>query len=118
MLAQDVQLSCRNVMYDEVGIRAVPDSTAVVAGQEYRARLSLFAIPKPAGMTMSANGQPIAVMPDGVGRVRFMANPRLLGNKQEATAHWNGFICVKSAYTQSGDTTYQVRVPYRIVRSK
>jgi hypothetical protein len=118
VLAQDVQLSCRNVMYNEVGIRAVPDSTVVVAGQEYRARLSLFAIPKPVGMTMSVNGQPIAVMPDGIGQVRFIADPRLLGNRQEATAHWDGLIRVKSAYTHSGDTTYKVRVPYRIVRSR
>jgi hypothetical protein len=118
LLAQDVQLSCRNVAYGEVGARAVPDSTAVVAGQEYRARLSLFAIPKPAGLTMSANGQPIAVMPDGVGRVRFIADPRLLGNKQEVTAHWDGLIRIKNAYTQSGDTAYKVRVPYLIVRSR
>lgn len=118
LLAQDMQLACRNVVYDEVGIRAVPDSTAVVAGQEYQARLSLFAIPKPAGLTMSVNSHPIAVMPDGVGRVRFIADPRLLGNRREVTAHWDGLIRVKSPYTHSGDTTYKVRVPYRIVRSQ
>lgn len=118
LLAQDVQLACRNVVYDEIGIRAVPDSAAVVAGQEYRARLSLFAIPKPAGLTMSANGQPLAVMPDGVGRVRFVADPRLLSNRPEVTAYWTGIIRARSPYTQSGDTTYKVRVPYRIVRGR
>jgi hypothetical protein len=118
LLAQDLQLACRNALYDEVGARAMPDSTAVVAGQEYRACLSLFAIPKPAGLTMSANGQPIAVMPDGMGRVRFVADPRLLGSRKEVIAYWTGIIRARSPYTQSGDTTYKVRVPYRIVRSK
>jgi hypothetical protein len=118
LLAQDVQLGCRNVVYDEVGIRTVPDSTAVIAGREYRAHLSLFAIPKPAGLMMSANGQPIAVMPDGVGRVRFVADPRLLGNRAEVMAYWTGVIRARSPYTHSGDTTYKVRVPYRIVRGR
>jgi hypothetical protein len=116
LLAQDVQLGCRNGVYSAMGARAEPDSTAVVAGQEYRARLSLFAVPKPAGLTMSANGQPLAVMPDGVGRVRFVADPRLLGDRAEVTAYWTGLIRARSPYTQSGDTTYKVRVPYRIVR--
>jgi hypothetical protein len=119
LLAQSQMLACGgNIVFDRVGAWAVAESNTVVAGTEYRADLMLASMLTTAGQSMSVNGQPIAVRPSGIGQVRFIADPRLLGNKQEATAHWNGLICVKSAYTKSGDTTYRVRVPYRIVRSK
>jgi hypothetical protein len=119
LLAQSTMLACGgNIIFDKVGAWAIAESNTVAAGTEYRADLVLASALTIAGMTMSANGQPIAVMPEGIGQVRFIADPRLLGNRQAVTAYWNGLICVKSAYTQSGDTTYKVRVPYRIVRSK
>jgi len=117
--SQSIVLACGgNIVFDRVGAWAIAESNTVAAGTEYRADLVLASSLTIAGMTMSANGQPIAVRPGGAGRVRFTADPRLLGNRQAVTAHWDGLIRVKSAYTQSGDTTYKVRVPYHIVRSK
>jgi hypothetical protein len=119
LLAQSTMLACGgNIIFDKVGAWVIAESNTVAAGTEYRADLVLASSLTIAGMDMSANGQSIAVQPDGIGRVRFTADPSLLGNKQEVTAYWNGLIRVKSAYTQSGDTTYKVRVPYHIVRSK
>jgi hypothetical protein len=119
LLGQNMRLACGgNIIFDSTHAQALTDTSAVVAGTEYRASFFLAAVLKPAGLTMSANGQPVTVRPGGTGQVRFIADPRLLGNKQEVTAYWNGLIRVKSGYTHSGDTTYKVRVPYRIVRSK
>lgn len=119
LLAQSTMLACGgNIVFDKVGAWAIAESNTVAAGTEYRADLVLVSSLTIAGMNMSANGQPIAVMPSGIGRVRFVADPQLLGNRPEVTAHWNGLIRVKSAYTHSGDTAYKVRVPYRIVRSR
>ena len=119
LLGQNMRLACGgNIIFDSTHAQALTHTSAVVAGTEYRASFFLAAVLQPAGLTMTANGQPIAVMPGGIGTVRFIADPRLLGNKQEVTAYWTGIIRVPSPYTQSGDTVYKVRVPYRIVRSK
>ncbi len=117
--AQSIMLACGgNIVFDRVGAWAIAESNTVVAGTEYRADLLLTTTLTAAGLSMSANGQPIAVQPDGVGRVRFVADPRLLGNRSEVVAYWTGVIRARSPYTQSGDTTYKVRVPYRIVRGR
>jgi hypothetical protein len=117
--SQSVILACGgNVVFDRVGAWAIAESNTVVAGTEYRADLLLASSLTTAGMRMSANGQPITVQPGGSGRVRFVASPRLLGNRPAVTAYWTGLIRARSPYTQSGDTTYKVRVPYRIVRGR
>jgi hypothetical protein len=117
--SQSVMLACGgNIVFDRVGAWAIAESNTVTAGTEYRADLLLATTLTTTGLTMSANGQPITVRPGGSGRVRFVADPRLLGNRPEAMAYWTGVIRARSPYTQSGDTTYKVRVPYRIVRGR
>ena len=117
--AQSMRLACGgNIIYDSTHAQALADTSAVVAGTEYHASLFLAAVLKPAGLAMSANGQPIIVPPSGIGQVHFVADPHLLGNRQEVNTYWNGVIQIRSPYTRSGDTTYKVRVPYRIVRGK
>lgn len=117
--SQSILLACGgNIVFDRVGAWAIAESNTVVAGTEYRADLLLATTLTTAGLTMRANGQPITVQPGGSGRVRFVADPRLLGDRPEVMAYWTGVICARSPYTQSGDTTYKVRVPYRIVRGR
>ncbi len=117
--SQSLMLACGgNIVFDRVGAWAIAESNTVAAGTEYRADLLLATALTTTGLTMSANGQPVTVQPSGFGRVRFIADPRLLGNRSEITAYWTGIIRARSPYTQSGDTTYKVRVPYRIVRSQ
>ena len=115
---QSSKLIFENVVFDSTGAQASPDSATVVAGAEYHASLFLSNILKPPGLTMTVNGQAIAVGPAGIGRVRFVADPRLLGNRQQVTAYWVGEIRTSNPHRQSGDTAYRVRVPYRIVRGK
>jgi hypothetical protein len=85
------------------------ESNVVAPGGTYRAELGLVNYFSAAelNMHMSCNGQPVWVGPDGVGLVRFRA-PR-----QPGPASWMGKIYLR----QNGrDTTFAVRVPYRVAR--
>ncbi|UOQ95968.1 hypothetical protein MUN81_11910 [Hymenobacter sp. 5317J-9] len=88
---------------------ASAESNMVAPGELYRARLiwSKVLKPRPAGLQMRCNGQLIPVGADMIGRVRLVAARR------PGPATWTGTI----RFNQNGrDTTFQVRVPYRVVR--
>jgi hypothetical protein len=58
-------------------------------------------------MNMACNGRPVLIGPDGMGQVRFRAPTR------PGPATWMGTIRLN----QNGrDTTFRVKVPYRVVR--
>ncbi|MBF9140221.1 hypothetical protein [Hymenobacter properus] len=84
-------------------------SSTVAPGSIYQAELFLGSVLDlrftPA--QMRCNGRPVPVDSNHVGQVRFMA-PRRLG-----PAVWTGTIRFKA---NGRDTTFQVRVPYRVVR--
>ena len=87
---------------------ATAESNVVAPGDTYRAELFLVShFGNDLRMQMACNGQPVAVGPDGVGLVRFRAPTR------PGPASWTGSIRIN----QNGrDTTFVVRVPYRVVR--
>jgi hypothetical protein len=84
-------------------------SGTVAPGSIYQAQLFLGSILdlRFTPMQMGCNGRPVPVDSNHVGQVRFVA-PRLPG-----PAAWTGTIRLKA---NSRDTTFQVRVPYRVVR--
>lgn len=97
-----------------LGARRVPRTMAAVAtaetnvvapGATYKAQLYLVNNLYGPGISMSCNGQPIAVAPNGMGEVRFRA-PAHTG-----AAAWLGTVRVRY---QGRDSTFTVRVPYRV----
>ncbi|MGI4870299.1 MAG: hypothetical protein ACRYFX_03865 [Janthinobacterium lividum] len=83
------------------------ESDIVAPGETYRARLFLVYSLAPSPVRMFCNGQPLAIGPQGQGLVRFRAPIR------PGPATWTGTICLNQ---YGRDTTYQVRVPYRVAR--
>ena len=85
------------------------ESNAVAPGSTYRAQLFLGSVLelRYVPMTMRCNGQPVFVDSSSVGQVRFRAPLK------PGPAIWTGTI----RFNASGrDTTFQVRVPYRVAR--
>lgn len=86
---------------------ATAESNTVVPGTVYRAQLYLTRVMQPIRVSMTCNGQPVRVGSDGQGIVRFVAHRR------PGPATWLGTIHLN----QNGrDSTFEVRVPYRVVR--
>lgn len=86
---------------------ATAESAVVAPGTTYRAQLFLVKSLLPQSMHMFCNGRAIPIGPMGAGLVRFRAP------SQPGPAFWIGKIHL----TQNGrDTTFQVRVPYQVVR--
>ncbi|RTQ52523.1 hypothetical protein EJV47_05790 [Hymenobacter gummosus] len=98
-------------VFDKIGAFASAESNVVGEGETYRAELFLTASASGARPLMSLNGQPLAVGPDGKGRVAFTV-PRLPPDQRRQTAYWDGTISVRY---HGRDTTFRVRVPYTIV---
>lgn len=86
---------------------ATAESNIVVPGMVYKAKMYLAKALHGVHPLMTCNGQPVRVGPDGQGLVRFVAP------KRPGPAVWLGTI----QYNLNGrDTTFQVRMPYRVVR--
>jgi hypothetical protein len=86
---------------------ASAEANVVAPGTTYRARLLLVKSLLPQTIRMTCNGQPIPIGTNGAGLVRFRAPG------QPGPASWVGQIRL----SQNGrDTTFAVRVPYRVVR--
>jgi hypothetical protein len=82
-------------------------SNVVAPGETYHARLLLLKSLRAKNLQMSCEGQPVAVGADGVGHVRFHAPTR------PGPAFWMGTIRL---HKYGRDSTYLVRVPYRVAR--
>jgi cell division protein FtsB len=88
---------------------ATAESNTVAPGDTYRARLLVIANSTPiwAPLSMTCNGRPVPVSPDGTGLVRFRAPTR------PGPATWTGTIRLNQ---YGRDTTFRVTVPYRVAR--
>ncbi|KAA9339694.1 hypothetical protein F0P96_03505 [Hymenobacter busanensis] len=88
------------------------EANTVAPGETYRAQLVLaHALNSPGALTMTANGQPLTVGADGIAHVRFVVPS--LGGAARKQASWLGVI---RGRWNGLDTTFQIRVPYTIVR--
>jgi type II secretory pathway pseudopilin PulG len=86
---------------------ASAESNRVAPGDTFRAQLGLIKSLSGPSVSMTCNGQPIAIGPDGAGIVSFIVPTK------PGPANWRGTIHAKVA---GRDTTFQVRVPYRVAR--
>ncbi len=86
---------------------ATAERATVAPGATYRARLLVIKALSPKAMRMHCNNQSVAVGPDGVGSVRFRAPTK------PGLASWKATICL---HQNGRDTTFVVRVPYRVAR--
>jgi hypothetical protein len=100
-------LAHRKLLFEPLAL-AIAQRNVVAPGDTYRARLLLAThLPAAVYQVMSCNGQPVPVDSLGIGQVRFRAPLRI------GFANWTGTISLN----QNGrDTTFTVRVPYRVVR--
>ncbi|WP_227607645.1 hypothetical protein [Hymenobacter translucens] len=89
---------------------AAAESNVVAYGSTYKARLGLVSVLSNPTMTMTANGRPVPVTPEGYGEVQFVV-PAQKGRGAVQPAYWTGTITVKIS---GRDSTFQVKVPYRI----
>jgi hypothetical protein len=85
------------------------ESSTVAPGEMYRARLFLVNAlnVRYLKLWMQCNGRPVPLNANNVGQVRFVAP------QQPGPTAWTGTIRFKA---NGRDTTFQVRVPYRVVR--
>ncbi|RZK26854.1 MAG: gliding motility protein GldM, partial [Hymenobacter sp.] len=89
------------------------ESNTVAAGTKYKADLFLTASASGIKPTMTYNGSPLAVGPDGHGKVEFTARPGAFDQAGNAKSSWNGTIRLN---TNGRDTTFKVSVPYTITK--
>jgi hypothetical protein len=102
------QVSSTRVKWQLVAM-AEAESNTVAPGEMYRARLLLTnALQLPASARVLCNGQPIPVEAGALGRVRLVAPTR------PGPAAWTGTISFRTGGGR--DTTFRVRVPYRVAR--
>ncbi|WP_345126287.1 hypothetical protein [Hymenobacter antarcticus] len=86
---------------------AVPESKTVAPGELYQAELYLTDVLNGRPLSITVDGQPIRVGPDGRGHVAF----RVPAGSPPGLAYWEGRI---RAVIYGQDTTFRLRVPYTI----
>ncbi|MBO3273524.1 GldM family protein, partial [Hymenobacter defluvii] len=85
----------------------------VAAGTKYKAELFLTASASNLKPTMTLNGSPLSVDPNGHGKVEFTATPGGFDAAGNAKKQWSGTI----RFNQNGrDTTFKVTVPYTVTK--
>lgn len=110
-LAQKV--GAKTIVFDKLGAFASAESQTVAAGTKYKAELFLTASASNIRPSMTYNGSPLAVGPDGHGKVEFTARPGNFDQAGNAKASWTGTIRLN----QNGrDTTFKVTVPYVVTK--
>ncbi|MFD2785868.1 type IX secretion system motor protein PorM/GldM [Hymenobacter rubripertinctus] len=99
------------IVFDKIGAFASAESNTVAAGTKYKAELFLTASATGLNPSMTLNGSPLSVGPDGKGKIEFTARPGSFDKDGNAKASWTGTIRFK----QNGrDTTFKVTVPYTV----
>ncbi|MBX0292717.1 gliding motility protein GldM [Hymenobacter sp. HSC-4F20] len=107
------QVGATTIVFDKIGAFASAESNTVAAGTKYKAELFLTASASDLRPTMTLNGSPLSVGPDGKGKVEFTARPGAFDASGNAKAQWKGTIRFK----QNGrDTTFNVTVPYTVTK--
>ncbi len=111
--AQSQKVGAKTIVFDKLGAFASAESQTVAAGTKYKAELFLTASSSNIRPTMTYNGSPLSVGPDGHGKVEFTARPGAFDQAGNAKANWTGSIRLN----QNGrDTTFKVTVPYTITK--
>lgn len=111
--AQARKVGATTIVFDRLGAFASAESNTVAAGTKYKADLFLTAGASNLRPTMTYNGSPLTVGPDGHGKVEFTARPGNFNQDGNAKASWTGTIRMN----QNGrDTTFKVTVPYTITK--
>jgi gliding motility-associated protein GldM len=111
--AQAQKVGAKTIVFDKIGAFASAESNTVAAGTKYKAELFLTASATSISPKMTLNGGPLAVGPDGKGKVEFTARPGAFDASGNAKASWTGTI----RFNQNGrDTTFTVKVPYTITK--
>ena len=111
--AQARKVGATTIVFDRLGAFASAESNTVAAGTKYKADLFLTAGASNLRPTMTYNGSPLQVGPDGHGKVEFTARPGSFNAEGNAKASWTGTIRMN----QNGrDTTFKVMVPYTITK--
>jgi gliding motility-associated protein GldM len=111
--AQAQKVGAKTIVFDKIGAFASAESNTVAAGTKYKAELFLTASASSISPKMTLNGGPLAVNPEGKGKVEFTARPGAFDKDGNAKASWTGTI----RFNQNGrDTTFTVKVPYTITK--
>jgi len=111
--AQANKVGAKTLVFDKLGAFASAESNTVAAGTKYKADLFLTASASNLRPTMTYNGSPLSVGPDGHGKVEFTARPGGFDASGNAKASWTGTIALKGS---GRDTTFRVTVPYTITK--
>lgn len=113
LTAQSQKVGAQTIVFDKIGAFASAESNTVAAGTKYKAELFLTAAASSLHPSMTLNGGPLAVGPDGHGKVEFTARPGNFDAAGNAKASWTGSI----RFNQNGrDTTFKVMVPYTVTK--
>ncbi|UYZ61920.1 type IX secretion system motor protein PorM/GldM [Hymenobacter weizhouensis] len=107
------QVGATTIVFDKIGAFASAESNTVAAGTKYKAELFLTASASDLRPSMTLNGSPLSVGPDGKGKIEFTATPGGFDEAGNAKKSWTGTIRFK----QNGrDTTFRVTVPYTVTK--
>lgn len=112
-LSQQAQKVGTHCGFDKIGAAAIADANAVAPGAVYKAQLFIAHAATSYQPTMTANGKALVVQPDGSAIVEFRVPPQRPSQPDTVRAWWHGTI---KAHTYLADTTWQVNVPYLIIR--
>jgi len=113
LAAQSAKVGGQTIVFDKVGAFASAESNTVAAGTKYKAELFLTASASGLNPTMTLNGSPLRVNPDGHGLVEFTATPGGFDAAGNAKKSWTGTIRFK----QNGrDTTFTQKVDYVVTK--
>jgi gliding motility-associated protein GldM len=111
--AQAQKVGAKTIVFDKLGAFASAESQTVAAGTKYKAELFLTASASNIRPSMTYNGSPLSVGPDGHGKVEFTARPGNFDQAGNAKASWTGTIRLNQA---GRDTTFKVTVPYVVTK--
>ena len=99
--------------FDKIVAMAIASSNTVAPGAPYEAQLFIMKAASSDNPVMTANGKPVSWQPSGEGLIEFRVPPLQPNQPDTVRAWWQGTI---TARVYPKDTTWQLRVPYLIVR--
>jgi hypothetical protein len=103
------------ILFTKIGPMAVATSTTVAPGAVYEARLFMTQSSPTYKVDMRADGRPIAADYNNQGAVAFRVPPLGPGQPDTVRAHWRGVI--RTPFYEA-DTTFQLNVPYSIIKPR
>jgi len=107
------QVGAETIVFDKIGAFASAESNTVAAGTKYKAELFLTASATGMRPSMTLNGSPLQVGPDGKGKIEFTATPGSFDASGNAKKNWTGTIRINN---NGRDTTFKVSVPYVVTK--